>query len=297
MGKMQRFSVLSRLYPIFWIAFLVVIHLTMGLRPEHWAVVALLLVCYFAHEKSRRFALVFFPFQLFAIVYDFLRLIPKEWVGPVHIQDLYTMEVTLFQWLGFGPHFLPTDFFHTHNHIIIDVITGIAYAVHVVVPLGFGLYLWIRKSPLITVYTWGFFILNMMAFAGYVFYPAAPPWYVTDHGFVGPGWDVVGSAAGLLRVDALLGLPYFAETYAHASWVFGAVPSMHAGFPIFASLFARRVLGKGRWFFYGFAVLVNFSAVYLEHHYVIDLIAGWILAALCFVLMMGIYRTAVSDQL
>jgi len=292
---MRDFKGISQGYPLFWIGFLGLAHLTMGLRVEHWVFVGLLLTGYFAHPKSRSFAINFFPFQLFGILYDLLRIIPKQWAGAIHIQEPYLMETTLLKWLGIGT--LPTDFFHNHHHVVMDIVAGLAYSLHVVIPVGLGLYLWIRKSPLLQAYTWGFLALNVLAFAGYILYPAAPPWYVTLNGFENLGWDVTGSAAGLLRVDALLGFPYFEETYARAAWVYGAIPSMHAGFPIFTSLFARLCLNKGRWIFYSFAILINFAAVYLEHHYVIDLIIGWILAYASFKIIMFSLKPAEHTKL
>jgi inositol phosphorylceramide synthase catalytic subunit len=263
------------LFPLIWALYLIMVHFTMGLRAEHFAVVGLILVCFFAHAKSRHFILSFMPFVLFALLYDLLRIIPKSWAGTIHIRELVVADQKIFEWLGFGPNFLPTDFFHNNHHIVLDLLCAGAYSLHILIPIGFGLILWKRKSNLLTLYCWGFFFMNIMAFATYVLYPAAPPWYVTLHGFENLGWDTIGHAAGLMRVDAWLGTPYFQNTYERGSWVFGAVPSMHAGFPVLVALFARRTLGNGRYFFYGFMVLVNFAAVYLEHHYVIDLILGW----------------------
>lgn len=266
------------LFPLFWIGYLALIHFTMGLRPEHFAVAGGLLLLFFAHSKTRQWTLAFFPFAIFAILYDFLRIYPKAWAGAIHIVEPYQLEATLFRWLGFNDGFIPTAFFVEHNHAILDVLAGIVYGLHVPMALLLALILWLRKSRNFEVYRWGFLAMNLAAFALYIGYPAAPPWYVTNFGFETLGWEAPSSAAGLIRFDNLLGVTYFQDTYAKSAWVFGALPSMHAAFPLFASLFARQELGAGRWIYYVFTLLVAFSAVYLNHHYFIDILAGWVYA-------------------
>jgi membrane-associated phospholipid phosphatase len=233
---------------------------------------------FFAHPKSRQWTLDFFPFAIFGILYDFLRIFPKEWAGAIQIAGPYQIEVDIFSYLGFERGFIPTDFFIQHNHPIMDFVAGLVYGAHVIIPIGFAFYLWWRKSPSFNVFRWGFFFMNLAAFATYIAYPAAPPWYVTDYGLQNLGWDVQSSAAGLIRFDSLLGIEHFQNTYGRSAWIFGAIPSMHAGFPLFMSLFARKLLGGFRWFYYIFTVLAAFSAVYLNHHYFIDVLAGWIYA-------------------
>jgi inositol phosphorylceramide synthase catalytic subunit len=79
----------------------------------------------------------------------------------------------------------------------------------------------------------------------------------------------------LARVDAMLGIPYFHGMYARASDVFGAMPSLHCayalivlleGWPVF-----RFPLRLASIVFYAG---MCFSAVYLDHHWVLDTIAG-----------------------
>lgn len=279
-------------FPLFWFGYLAIIHFTMGLRSDHFLFVGLLLAAFAVHPKSRQWALDFFPFAIFAILYDFLRVLPKEWAGNIHIVEPYQIEVTLFSWLGFGDQFLPTEFFVTYHHAVLDVITSLIYSVHVIIPLGFATILWLKKSKDFDAFRWGFFAMNLAAFATYVIYPAAPPWYVTEYGFENLGWEALPSAAGLLRVDQLIGTPYFQDMYGRSAWLFGAIPSMHAAFPVFMALFARRLFKYGQWFFYFFSASAAFAAVYLNHHYFIDVLAGWIYAVAFYVLFAKAYATA-----
>ena len=62
--------------------------------------------------------------------------------------------------------------------------------------------------------------------------------------------------------------------------VFGAVPSLHVAY---ATLVVCVVWSQARWLraaALGFALSIAFAAVYLRHHYIIDVVAGVLLALL-----------------
>jgi membrane-associated phospholipid phosphatase len=90
--------------------------------------------------------------------------------------------------------------------------------------------------------------------------------------------DVVSSPAGLARVDAWLGLPVATTFYSKSANVFGAVPSLHVAYATLVAWVSGSLRGWLRWATIGFAMSMAFSAVYLRHHYVIDVVAGAALA-------------------
>jgi membrane-associated phospholipid phosphatase len=97
---------------------------------------------------------------------------------------------------------------------------------------------------------------------------------------------VLPSAAGAARFDALVGWSYFQEFYARSRNVFGAMPSLHAAYPVVVLLAVWTV--PRRWvraLAGAFAVLVAFAAVYLYHHYVLDVIAGVAVGILAYVVV------------
>ncbi|HSA58926.1 MAG TPA: phosphatase PAP2 family protein [bacterium] len=255
-------------------AYFLSIHWTMGLRPEHLLLAGFLVGCYFLHEKSRRFVLDFLPIAFFGILYDFLRIYPKAWAGPIHVQWPFELERALFGIPSGGDRVIPSFFLQDHHAAFLDVVTGLTYSLHMVIPIGFAFYAWIRNREFARRFNWTFFIVNLLAFATYIALPVAPPWYVQAFGFQPGDWSVAPQAAGLVHFDALIGHPYFEGVYAKNAWVFGAIPSMHAGFPFLVVWYARTILKKGLIPLVFFMLLVWFSAVYLAHHYVIDLIAG-----------------------
>lgn len=256
------------------LSYLALIHATMGLRPEHFLLAGFLLFCYFIHPKSRLFVLDFLPMALFGIFYDFLRIIPKSWAGPIHVEGPHRLENFLFGFTSHGVRMIPNDFFLDHHWAFLDLITGAAYSLHMVVPLVFALGAWLKNRESARQFIWIFFVMNLLAFLTYIAFPVAPPWYVEQHGFLPPNWSLPSSPAGLIRFDQLTGFSYFQNIYSKNAWVFGAVPSMHAAFPLLVVLFSRKIFPKAVLPLTLYMLLIWFSAVYLRHHYVIDLIAG-----------------------
>lgn len=94
--------------------------------------------------------------------------------------------------------------------------------------------------------------------------------------------DALPSPAGTIRFDHLLGINYFQAFYSRNTNIFGAMPSLHVAYPV---LVAFTVLGMGRRWVAGttlFALLVAFSAVYLEHHWIWDVLFGALFGAAAF---------------
>ncbi len=261
--------------------YFLLIQKTMGLRLEHLFLAGFLVSCYFLHPKSRQFAIDFSPMALFGILYDFLRIFPKTSAGHIHVEGPYKLELLLF---GFGhPPQTLNEILARHTHTILDVFASLAYAMHVVVPISFSFLMWRKNHREGRLFNATFLLINLMAFATYILLPVAPPWYVAQYGFHPGDWSFVPQAAGMVRFDQLLHFPYFQNIYAKSAWLYGAIPSMHAGFPTLTFLWSLRSFRKLSPYLGVFMVWMWFSAVYLNHHYVIDLIVGvtYVVLAMC----------------
>jgi hypothetical protein len=91
-----------------------------------------------------------------------------------------------------------------------------------------------------------------------------------------------GSAAGLVRVDKVLGTHIYQNAFKASPLVFGAFPSLHGAFSCCCFFFVARYSRKGA-FVLGFYVLWQwFSTMYLRHHWRIDLLGGLIYSAFAF---------------
>jgi membrane-associated phospholipid phosphatase len=161
----------------------------------------------------------------------------------------------------------------------------VPYATFIFVCIACAVWLYLRDYPAMLRFTWSFFAINVAGFATYHLYPAAPPWYYHAYGCHVDMMARASEGPNLARVDALLPVPYFAGMYGRASDVFGAMPSLHVayallvaieGWATFHSAFrAAAVL---------FYVTMCFAAVYLDHHWVLDVVAG---SFYCVVIVVG----------
>lgn len=255
-------------------AHLVLVSFTVGLRVEHFVMdgvsIALL---FFGGPKIARLAVMALPLWLVAVVYEAQPLVlPLR--GPVHVDDLYLAERALFGIPQGDAVLNPTEWIAQHLHPVLDALTGFAYLAYLAETFGFAVYLYFKRPERMGLVTWGFLAVNVAGIITYVLYPAAPPWYVDQYGLGPAVMDAAPSAARTARFDELFGVSVFSSFYARNVNVFGAMPSLHCAYPMLVFWVARPLsrpwaIGTGL-----FALWVGFSAVYLNHHYVLDVVAG-----------------------
>lgn len=229
-----------------------------------------------AVKPTRKFALALTPWLVFACSYDGMRLLPNYEVNPIDTRGIYEAEKSLF---GIGiaaGTLIPGEWFNLHNCAFADFMAGFFYLCWVPVPLGFAIYLYLKgKREMYLRFSLAFLFVNLVGFVGYYIHPAAPPWYVIEHGFT-PVLNTPGSVAGLGRFDALVGAPVFHSIYCNNSNVFAAVPSLHAAYMLVATIYA--VISRQNKLCIGiFAFIcmgIWWTAVYSTHHYIIDVLLG-----------------------
>jgi membrane-associated phospholipid phosphatase len=82
----------------------------------------------------------------------------------------------------------------------------------------------------------------------------------------------------------------FGGFYERSINVFGAMPSLHVGYPTVIACSCWAVGPKWRWPSLAFAGLMAFSAVYLQHHYVLDVVAGALYGVVAWGVVAGISK-------
>ncbi|AWV91174.1 phosphatase PAP2 family protein [Bradymonas sediminis] len=282
------------------------------LRVEHWGLILLFLVLLGASRVTRSLAVAVWPAAIFGFSYDLMRLLLNRSYDMAPSAAIYRLEAWLFGWMSPSTGALgPVDFFAQHNSLILDLPGGLWYSTHIPSVIIFGVYLWWRsyrenEAPALRVdkYFWGFLIFNGVGMACWALFPVAPPWYVEAHGLVAPATlnlegPLLGSPAGLARVDVWLGTPHFEGLYKQSTYVFGAMPSLHAAAPIWVALWTRKKIF--RLLAWGYALAMCFFAVYLTHHYVVDVLAGGMLAGSVYLLLertrLGAWAVAINARL
>lgn len=250
-----------------------------GLRTDHAALVAAALAIYYAGPGLRAAGRFLLPLLLMVAVYDGQRYFAEALRGPVRVAEPHELERAWFGVELNGTVVTPAAWWQQHTHAALDVVCGAAYLAFV--PVFLLVAAWWRfaeKRAEAEGVMWAMFWLNLSAYVVWMLYPAAPPWYVDSHGLGPAVLAAPPEAGGAARFDALLGVTWFADYYGRNANVFGAIPSLHVGQTFLAALFAWRFRSL-RVVTTGFWLLTLFASVYLNHHYIVDGLAGMALAA------------------
>jgi membrane-associated phospholipid phosphatase len=107
---------------------------------------------------------------------------------------------------------------------------------------------------------------------------------VDKYGFQQPAavGMISGAVGGLLAVDNMLKVTFFTTLWDNFNPnYFAAIPSLHGAYPLAIAFFIwKKFRGRTYWWFI-YPVLTWFAAVYLNQHYIVDLIigAGYLAAA------------------
>jgi len=273
---------------VLWALYYVLTCVYVGLQPMHLLIGGAFILLFLSTKLTRKLAVALLPFVIFAISYDWMRVLPNYMVNPIDVRGLYETEKSLFGVHLDGQIFTLNEFFALHHCSLADFMAGVFYLCWVPVPILFGICLFFAgKRELYLRFAIAFLLVNLIGFAGYYIHPAAPPWYVLKYGF-DPILGTPGDVAGLARFDELIGMDVFHGIYCHNSNVFAAVPSLHAAYMLIA--FVYSVCGKcPRWVQTLFAFIsmgIWWTAIYSGHHYLIDVSLG-ILTALLGILLQG----------
>jgi hypothetical protein len=231
----------------------------------------------YTNANTKRLFAGIFPMALLALVYDAMRFVQYVGITPerVHVCDLRELDMQIASVTLNGTRASLHDYFQAHASEALDLICAIPYGTFLIVTVAFAVVLYLCDYARLQRFAWTFFLVNIAGFVTYHVYPAAPPWYYHLHGCSVDLATRASEGPNLARVDRWLGVSYFAGFYGRSNDVFGAVPSLHIGYPLLIAIYAwpmTRVLG--RTLALGFFAWMCFAAVYLDHHWVVDVILG-----------------------
>jgi len=160
-----------------------------------------------------------------------------------------------------------------------DVFFTTVYASHFLTGLTIAAVLWVRKREEWLRWMRRYVAINFGALVCYIVYPMAPPWMASEEGYIpeaiprltGRGWRDLG----LGRFDLILqgvGNPV------------AAMPSLHAGITFLVAMYGVwRLRTPLRHLLVLYPIAMSVTLVYYGEHYVVDVLAGAVLAALVMV--------------
>lgn len=252
------------------------------LRWDHMAVCAAAAVTAYTNRTTQRLFFGIVPLGIVALLYDAMRFVQNVGLSEnnVHLCDLRAIEMSLFGITSGGVRQTLHDYAQRHATPFFDAFFAVPYGVFLYAVMGFAVYLFVRNYTASLRFTWGFMVLNVLGFATYHIYPAAPPWYYHAYGCVVNLAAHASPGPNLLRVDQMMGLAYFTGFYGRSSDVFGAVPSLHVAYPLLMIVEGwaghRTLVRVGLVLFY---LWMCAAAIYLDHHWVFDVVLGSLYAA------------------
>ncbi len=229
----------------------------------------------FLSDSTRKLAVCFTPFFIYLFLYNSLKILHHYNPFPIHNKALYEMEVNLFGVHLNGVKVSICEYFNAHIHPVFDFISGAFYITWAPFPILFGLLLFMKKRRKLLFDFWlCFLIVNLFGFAIYILLPAAPPWYYLNYG-AEIILDLGGQPAGLARFDEMIGMDLYKNMYSQGTNTYGALPSMHAAFPMVLSYYGYKYGNKILLGIFLFSmVCIWFGAIYSNHHYMIDILMG-----------------------
>ncbi|MEI5671960.1 MULTISPECIES: phosphatase PAP2 family protein [unclassified Nocardioides] len=216
------------------------------------------------------------------VIYFYSRGLTDELGLPVHI----TMPIRFDEWLGGG--ITPTERLQdawcgdpclkTTEARWYDLFFTTVYATHFLTGLTIAAVLWVRNRRDWMMWMRRYVGINFGALVIYIVYPMAPPWMASEQGYMGEvtritsrGWSDIG----LERIDLILhgvGNPV------------AAMPSLHAGISFLVAMYAvQRLRTPWRFALLLYPLAMSTALVYFAEHYVIDVLAGGLLAFLVLV--------------
>ncbi len=265
------------------LTYFVAINQIIHVRPDHIFLALVILSFLLGKERARRFLIDWSPFVFFWIAYDMMRGVADSVRGVIHIAEPYRWEQWLFSPILHGD--ITSFFFQVVREswpvvvkAVVNILAANFYTAHFAVPLLVGWIFWhtVDDRPLFYQFVYTLTVLNILALITFMLFPAAPPWYVFNYGFVQPEpnssfWGT--SAGNLIDVDRLLGVKFFTTLWdSFNANHFAAIPSLHGAYPIVVSFFVYRKFRKHGLWLALYPAATWFSAVYLNQHYVVDLL-------------------------
>jgi PAP2 superfamily len=222
------------------------------------------------------------PFILLLLCYIALTGVIGGVVTRVHLQT----PIDADRLIGFGH--LPTlvlqaHFWHPDAPRWYDYAAVMLYPMHFIAPLVLAFVLWQWRGGLYWRFVASYLLLCYSAFATYLLYPAAPPWWASDQRRIPTVTRLLSQVPfGRAGTPVLL-----AERFFQTNPV-AAMPSLHAAAPVLVWLVSWRVWPRWGWMVVVYPLAMALAVVYLGEHYVIDVLVGWVYAFVAFAAIWGV---------
>jgi membrane-associated phospholipid phosphatase len=211
------------------------------------------------------------------LAYDLLRGIADGQLLPIHWQA----PVTADQILGLGqvPTIRLQDALYTAGHLHFwDYAAFGFWFSHFFATLLVAVGIWLYRYQWFHRFAACIVALAAMGLVTYVLFPAAPPWLAADHGYIDHTYRINHAVVNNLPVPKAGALFQKGTDWGNDV---AAVPSLHAAYTMLICLYLwPRVDRRWRPLLAAYPIGMGLSLIYLGEHYLIDILLGWVYAAL-----------------
>ena len=229
-----------------------------------------------------------FVFLTFVYLFDSLRggiyILTCKLGLPVHATYVIGIEKALF---GQVPsNFLQArllDPAQAPEFTWLEKVLTVFHGSHYLAFLLIGFIIWLYKSGAFRLFRTSFYLLTFLGVLGYFLVPTVPPWMAANNfGLIPPLIRFNGIIFNLAIPDLSTGF----DTNPVA-----AMPSLHAAFPLLSSLLLWHLYRWKALAFYIYTAIVLFTIVYTGDHYIVDILAGFLLAVACYFMAIFYLKT------
>ncbi|HEY7208235.1 MAG TPA: phosphatase PAP2 family protein [Gaiellaceae bacterium] len=225
------------------------------------------------------------PFVLMLWLYDLVRgYADGLWLG-IHVRP----QIDVDRWLGLGS--VPTVWLQQHlwhgdaDLRWYDYATWLVYMSYFFGTTAVLAVLWWKAPALFRRFAAMVVALAFVGCATYVLFPAAPPWLAGEDGDIPLVDRLIGPVSGHVPIVKFEPLWESGTQYSNAV---AAVPSLHAGYTFLIVLFLfPRLRSPFRYLLWLYPPAMAFALVYSGEHYFVDVLVGWLYAAVVYAAVDG----------
>ncbi len=240
-----------------------------------------------AAEKFSLLKIIRFWYPMILILFVFKEIYVL--VRPINPNDIDLALIKIDFWM-FGVN--PTQWSSQFANPLLTEFLQIIYGLYYLVIPAYGIEVFLKKrykdfNYSVFVLFFGFYL----AYISYLIFPAIGPRFHL-HEF----YSIQRDLPGLMFTEPLRLFLNFGESIAagvtnpHDYVQRDAMPSLHAEVAILLAYLAKKLKLKSFYFYLPYCILMLISTVYLRYHYVIDLIAGALLAIIIILISNLMYQ-------
>lgn len=274
-----RWRMVRRRAAVAYFVILVAFSIVVGIPEDRegllaWILAGLGVSCLGRGWRSyRRVLLDWLPFTAVLVAYDYTRGLADNLGIATHVKAPASADL----WLCHGT--LPTYWLQQHLYIPgdprwYDAVVIIVYTSHFLATPVAAVILWLRDRQLWLSFIGRVIALSVAGLGTYILYPAAPPWYASEHGVIPPVIRLASRGWLELHLNHAGNLLQSAQASVNAV---AAMPSLHTATATMITLFfLPRVPRWAKVPLACYPLLMGFVLVYSAEHYLVDLLFGYV---------------------